>query len=93
MAEKTGQLSGAQLAQEAREQLTEITGLEVESVTGLRRSEDDNGSWTVTVELLEVSRIPPTADVLGSYEVEVDQRGQLLAYRRVRRYSRSQTGD
>ncbi|MBO0681769.1 MAG: gas vesicle protein, partial [Candidatus Dormibacteraeota bacterium] len=48
---------------------------------------------TVTVELLEVSRIPPTADVLGSYEVEVDQRGQLLAYRRVRRYSRSQTGD
>jgi hypothetical protein len=31
--------------------------------------------------------------VLGSYEVELDEGGRLLGYRRVRRCARSQTGD
>ena len=81
-------LPAAQLAQQARRELAEITGLEAESVTALVRNED--GTWTITVELLELSRIPETDDLLGSYEVELDERGELLGYRRVRRYSRSQ---
>ena len=81
-------LSGAKLAQLAREELSEITGLEAESVSALERNEDD--TWTVSVELLELSRIPETDDVLGTYEVDVDADGELLGYRRVRRYPRSQ---
>jgi Zn-dependent oligopeptidase len=80
-------LSGAELAQQARQELEEITGLGAESVTALERNEDD--SWTVTVELLELSRIPETEDMLGSYEVDLDEDGELLGYRRVRRYPRS----
>ena len=80
--------SGAQLAARAKEELAEITGLEAESVTSLERSED--GAWIVTVELLELSRIPNTDDMLGSYEAELDEEGELLGYRRLRRYSRSQ---
>jgi hypothetical protein len=82
-------LSGAKLAQRARQELAEITGLEPESVTSLERGED---GWLVTVELLELSRIPDTDDILGSYEAELDESGELLAYRRLRRYPRSQSG-
>jgi ADP-ribose pyrophosphatase YjhB (NUDIX family) len=63
----TRRRSGAQLAQNARRELSEITGLEPESVTSLARAED--GTWKVTVELLELSRVPETDDMLGSYEV------------------------
>jgi hypothetical protein len=82
-------LTGAKLAQRARQELSEITGLEPESVTSLERGED---GWLVTVELLELSRIPDTDDILGSYEAELDESGELLAYRRLRRYPRSQSG-
>jgi Gas vesicle synthesis protein GvpO len=80
-------VSGAQLAMRARDQLAEITGLEAEAVTSLGRAED--GTWKVTVELLELERVPNTDDVLGSYEAELDADGELLGYRRLRRYARS----
>jgi hypothetical protein len=88
---KRERLSGAQLAEHAREELSEITGLEAESVTSLERAED--GSWIVTVELVELSRVPETEDMIGSYEAELDEQGELLGYRRLRRYPRSQTGE
>jgi Gas vesicle synthesis protein GvpO len=88
---REGRLSGAQLAQRARRDLAEITGLEAEGVTSLER--DADGTWRVTVELLELSRIPETDDMLGSYEAELDEDGELLGYRRVRRYARSQADE
>jgi hypothetical protein len=88
---RSKRLSGAQLAQRARSELAEITGLEAESVTSLEKAGD--GKWKVTVELLELSRIPETDDVLGSYEAELNDGGELLGYRRRRRYARSQAGD
>jgi hypothetical protein len=84
---RPARLSGGQLAQRARRELAEITGLEAESVTALARADD--GTWRVTVELLELSRIPETDDVLGSFEAQLDDTGELLRYRRVRRYART----
>jgi hypothetical protein len=81
-------LTVVKLAQRAREQLSEITGLEAEGVTSLQQSDD--GTWRVAVELLELTRIPEANDVLGSYDVELDETGALLGYKRVRRYVRSQ---
>ena len=83
--------SGAELAKHARRELAEVTGLQAESVTSLERADD--GGWLVTVELLELSRIPDTDDMLGSYKAELDENGELVRYRRLRRYSRSQAGD
>ncbi|HXE44630.1 MAG TPA: gas vesicle protein [Conexibacter sp.] len=83
-----GGTSGVELAKRAKDQLAEITGLQAESVSALERAED--GSWFVTVDLLELSRIPETDDVLGSYEAQLDEAGKLLGYRRLRRYPRSQ---
>jgi hypothetical protein len=82
--------SGAELARRARRELSEITGLEAEGVTSLERADD--GTWKVTVELLELSRVPETDDMLGSYEAELDEDGELLRYKRLRRYPRSQAG-
>jgi hypothetical protein len=84
-------LSGAEVAQLARRELADVTGLEAESATSLERGQD--GGWLVTVELLELSRLPDTDDLLGLYEVELDDGGELLAYRRVRRYARSKAGE
>src|SRR3954454_13445451 len=77
------------IAAEAARQLVELTGKEPEGVVGLDRSD---GGWTVEVEVLEVSRIPNTTDVLAMYEVEVDGKGSLQGYRRVRRYVRGVPG-
>jgi hypothetical protein len=54
----------------------------------LRRDED---GWCVGIEVLEIARVPDTADVLAEYEVLTDRRGRLRGYHRVRRYTRAST--
>jgi Gas vesicle synthesis protein GvpO len=80
----------ARLARRACESLRETTGSKAESVTALERSDD--GTWKITVEVLELSRTPDTDDVIGSYETELDEEGELLGYRRLRRYPRNRLG-
>jgi len=38
-----------------------------------------------------VERVPETSDVLASYEVEIDNDGEIVEFRRLRRYMRTQT--
>jgi hypothetical protein len=76
-----------EMANQARELLRSLRGVEAESVSGLTRT--PNG-WTVTLEVLELRRIPESTDVLASYEVELDGDGKLLGFERGRRYHRSQ---
>jgi Gas vesicle synthesis protein GvpO len=78
-----------QVAERARRELVQITGLQPEGVTALQPCDD--GMWKVAVELLEFSRIPNSDDVLGTYEASIDATGELLGYRRVRRYARSRS--
>jgi hypothetical protein len=82
--------NAGRVAAEALRQLVELTGKDAEGVVGLDRSDD---GWTVEVEVVEVRRIPNTTDVLALYEVEVDGRGSLQGYRRVRRYVRGVPGE
>ena len=72
----------------AVEQLAELTGQRVEGLSGVHR--DDDG-WVVNAEVLELRRIPETNDVLATYEVRLDDDGSITGYRRVRRYTRTQT--
>jgi hypothetical protein len=82
--------SGGAIAREGARQLAELTGREVEGVVGFSRSED---GWTVEVEVLELSRIPNTTDVLAIYQLDLDEDGELDGYRRTRRYTRGASGD
>jgi Gas vesicle synthesis protein GvpO len=79
----------AELVRAARRQIEELIS-EPESVSGMRRTEE---GWAVTFEVVEVHRIPETTDVLSSYEVRVDDDGNLLDLERKRRYRRSQVDD
>jgi hypothetical protein len=87
---ETREPPSSELAAGARRQLSEITGYEAGAVTGLERSDDDG--WTATVEVVELSRVPSAADVVGVYELQLDASGQLVEYRRLRRYVRGEAG-
>lgn len=85
-AARTGRgLSAAQAGREGLRQVVTLIGKDPESVTGVEPSED---GWLVDVEVIEDRRIPSSTDILATYEVEIDDNGELLSYRRVRRYSR-----
>lgn len=72
-----------------REIITEVT--DGESVRITSAAPTDEGGWVVEVETVEDERIPSSADMLALYEVELDSDGEMLAYRRTRRYMRGQT--
>lgn len=74
-----------------RRELPQLLGKPIESVLGVERDEDD--SWQVTVQVVELSRIPSTTDVLGSYAVTLNGEGEVTGYRRKRRYHRNQTDE
>jgi Gas vesicle synthesis protein GvpO len=74
-------------AQRAREQLEELLGKPVESVSSLERTHD---GWVVALEVVELSRIPESTDVLASYELELDGDLNFRRYQQARRYHRSQ---
>jgi hypothetical protein len=85
-----GRLSAAELSQAALTTVQELTGYEPEAVTGL---EWDGDSWEVTVDVLELSRIPNTTDVLASYVVQLDEKGTLRGLRRERRFQRGHASE
>jgi len=66
---------------QTKKQLANSTGLKAEGVT--RAFRDDQG-WHVGVEVLEMSRIPTATDVLGDYEVVLDENGSMLKFERKR---------
>jgi hypothetical protein len=82
-----GRLSAHELSQAALATVEELTGYEPEAVTAL---EWDGELWQVTVDVLELSRVPSTTDMIGEYVVQLDEGGTLRGYRRTRRFQRAQ---
>jgi hypothetical protein len=76
------------IARLAADYVAQMTGKDPEGIVSLEQPRDDR--WTVGVEVVETRRIPDSTDILAVYEVELDAEGELLAYRRVKRYSRCQ---
>jgi hypothetical protein len=77
----------ARVTRSAARQLGEVTGRRPEFVSRVERRDD---VWRLTVEVVEVERIPDSTSVLGSYEVVADGDGNILEYARSRRYLRNQ---
>lgn len=78
---------GLQIAQCAKDQLAQLTGLKPDTVSAFIK---DERGWHVTVEMIELKRIPESTDVLATYETLLDDEGNLLSYQRTRRYLREQ---
>lgn len=86
---RDGAKSPAQVARAALTVLAELTGRRAETVLGLHKDED---GWKVTVEVVELSKVPTSTDLLGCYVVALDDEGELRGYERIRRYQRGQPG-
>ena len=77
----------SEIARLAKDELSEITGLLPDTVSGVCREDD---GWHVTVEMVDLERIPPATDVLDTYEVILSEDGDLMSYQRLKRYYRGE---
>lgn len=82
-------LPAEDIAELAMRDITQLTGRQPLGATAVVPTDE---GWTVEVEVVEDRRIPSSTDMLALYEVSLDMDGELLSYRRTRRYSRG-TGD
>ncbi|MBO0885837.1 MAG: gas vesicle protein, partial [Acidimicrobiales bacterium] len=80
-------MSASAAAEAGLRHLAELTTKQPIGVTSIESSEE---GWLVGIEVVEDRRVPSSADVLAIYEAQVDDSGDLVAYRRVKRYSRGQ---
>ena len=78
-------LSATDAASAGLRGLAEVIGSEVVGVTEVSPRHD---GWIVAVEVVELQRLPSSADILALYEAELDMDGTLRSYRRVKRYAR-----
>lgn len=74
------------LMQRAVAQFSDLSGRVPEQVSGMRSTDD---GWSFLVEVVDVERIPPTTSVLATYRVDVDRKGELTSFERIRRYMRA----
>lgn len=82
---KEPEITAAEAGRTGLRQVAELTGKEAEAVTGV---EPADSGWLVTVEVVEDRRIPSSADILSTYEIEISLDGELVSYRRDKRYAR-----
>lgn len=80
-------MKGPAIARLAKEQLAELTGLTADTVSKLIKASE---GWQVDIEMIEMRRIPNTSDVLATYQVQLDEEGNLISYERTHRYYRGQ---
>ncbi|PBC70470.1 gas vesicle protein GvpO [Streptomyces sp. TLI_235] len=80
-------IPASQAMRYAARQLAELLCRTPESVSALRPADD---GWQADVEVVELERIPETTSVMASYRVSLDEDGELVAYERIRRYTRGQ---
>jgi hypothetical protein len=71
----------------AKAELQALTGLSAETVSSVQMQGDH---WDVTVDMLELHVTPNSRDVLAIYDVQIDTEGNIIGYRRMGRYVRSQ---
>jgi hypothetical protein len=84
-------LSAREAVEAVRDEFPALLGRPIEEVLGVQKTDDKN--WLVMVQVVELERVPRTTDVLGAYAVELDEDGDLIGYRRRRRYTRAQTDE
>ncbi|SNR69901.1 gas vesicle protein GvpO [Halorubrum vacuolatum] len=72
----------------AREAANDFLQHELEGVIKAERKNDD--TWRAVVEVVERSAVPNTQDIIGRYEITLDQSGEATGYELVERYRRGE---
>ena len=81
-------MNAEEIIKKAQEKFAQLSKIPVDGVTGLSKSEE---GWIVSLEGLERRAIPDTMDVLGLYEVRLDNEGNLLGFERKKLRKRGDT--
>ncbi len=76
------------ITEQAKAKLEKLTGLASPAVIALAKEEDH---WLVTVEIVEKRSIPDAMDILGVYEVRMDEEGNIQDFIRTRLRKRGDT--
>jgi hypothetical protein len=81
-------MNADEIIKKAQKDFTLLSKIQVDGVIGLSKSEE---GWVVSLEGLERRAIPDTMDVLGIYEVRLDNEGNLLGFERKKLRKRGET--
>jgi hypothetical protein len=70
----------------ARDEISVLTGLEIDAVSRAERSED-NG-WSIVIDLIESVARMGDNDLLSTYQMELSTSGEVMGISRLHRYHR-----
>lgn len=76
------------LVERAREQLAEVTGLELSSTLGASKDED---GWHISVEMIEKQSLPDGMDILATYVARLNDEGAMVDFTRKKLRTRIDT--
>jgi len=71
-----------QLLDSVKKEMVDLTSLPFNTITGVALDEETHAP-TVTIELVERKAIPDSMDLLGIYEVIIDEAGGVSTFRRI----------
>ncbi|MBU4369830.1 gas vesicle protein [Candidatus Parcubacteria bacterium] len=77
-----------ELTEKAKKQVADLTGFKEPAGIGIKK---DKEGWVVTIEIVEKESIPRGMDVLGTYDVHLDAKGNLISYQRKELRKRTDT--
>ena len=77
-----------EIIEKAKKELSDLTGFRSPGAIGIKK--EDTG-WLVTIEVIEKDSIPSAMDILGTYEVHINETGKMLSYERKSLRKRSDT--
>jgi len=81
-------MNADEIIKKVQDDFTRLSNIPVNGIIGLSRTEE---GWVVSLEALERRAIPDTMDVLGLYEVHLDNEGNLLGFGRKKLRKRGET--
>ena len=83
-------MNAQEIIAEARGHVATMCKKPDEGVTSLSKKED---GWMVCIELLEKKAIPDSMDILGLYEISLNNEGGFLGVERKKLRKRGDTAD
>ncbi|OGO22596.1 MAG: hypothetical protein A2144_04000 [Chloroflexi bacterium RBG_16_50_9] len=81
-------MNANQVVEKARKEFIGLGKKPADGITGLSKTTE---GWTISLEALERKAIPDTMDVLGLYELRLDDEGNLLGLDRKKLRKRGET--
>jgi len=70
----------------ARELIMAVLNKQADTVSGCEKKE---GAWQVTLEVVETKAQIADNDLIASYQVDIDAKGEVTGYTRLTRYQRA----